>query len=74
MLDYAREKYADRETSVEVVDINGHMLRRDSGVQKTCTTTVSSGIQIILAINKYPAHQISFHEATPKLYRSTVQR
>jgi|ERR1700722_9271256 len=27
ILDYAREKYADRETSVEVVDINEEMLR-----------------------------------------------
>jgi 2-methoxy-6-polyprenyl-1,4-benzoquinol methylase len=27
ILDYAREKYADRETSVDVVDINGQMLK-----------------------------------------------
>jgi ubiquinone/menaquinone biosynthesis C-methylase UbiE len=27
ILDHAREKYADRETTVEVVDINGEMLR-----------------------------------------------
>lgn len=27
ILDFAREKYADRETSVEVVDINGQMLK-----------------------------------------------
>jgi 2-methoxy-6-polyprenyl-1,4-benzoquinol methylase len=27
ILDYARENYADRETSVEVVDINGQMLK-----------------------------------------------
>ena len=27
ILDPAREKYADRETSVDVVDINGEMLR-----------------------------------------------
>jgi 2-methoxy-6-polyprenyl-1,4-benzoquinol methylase len=27
ILDHAREKYADRETSVDVVDINGEMLK-----------------------------------------------
>ena len=27
ILDFAREKYADRETSVDVVDINGEMLK-----------------------------------------------
>ncbi len=27
ILDFARENYADRETSVDVVDINGEMLK-----------------------------------------------
>ena len=27
ILDHAREKYADRETAVDVVDINGEMLK-----------------------------------------------
>lgn len=36
ILDYVREKYADRETSVDVVDINGQMLKEGAKrVKKT---------------------------------------
>ena len=65
ILDHARENYADRETSVEVVDINGQMLKE--GLRRFKKTmyhgskfpfsTRSSGTY------EYSAPQISFHEA-----------
>ncbi|KAL0581017.1 2-hexaprenyl-6-methoxy-1,4-benzoquinone methyltransferase [Marasmius crinis-equi] len=49
ILDYAREKFADRETTVQVVDINGQMLQE--GVRRFRKTMY------------YNTPQISFHEA-----------
>ncbi|KAI6027380.1 UbiE/COQ5 methyltransferase [Pisolithus microcarpus] len=48
ILDYAREKYADRETSVEVVDINAQML--------------SEGVRRFKKTMYHYTPQISFHE------------
>ncbi|TFY78527.1 hypothetical protein EWM64_g5484 [Hericium alpestre] len=49
MLDWARENYADRETSVEVVDINGEMLKE--------------GHKRFKKTMYHNTPQISFHEA-----------
>ncbi|KAJ7784668.1 ubiquinone menaquinone biosynthesis methyltransferase UbiE [Mycena metata] len=49
ILDHAREKYADRETTVEVVDINGQMLKE--------------GFRRFKKTMYHNTPQISFHEA-----------
>jgi len=49
ILDYVRETYADRETTVEVVDINGEMLKE--------------GIRRFKKTMYHNTPQISFHEA-----------
>ncbi|KAJ7095954.1 ubiquinone menaquinone biosynthesis methyltransferase UbiE [Mycena belliarum] len=49
ILDYAREKYADRETTVEVVDINAQMLKE--------------GFRRFKKTMYHNTPQISFHEA-----------
>ncbi|KAL0960627.1 hypothetical protein HGRIS_005658 [Hohenbuehelia grisea] len=49
ILDYARENYADRETSVEVVDINGQMLKE--------------GYTRFKKTMYHNTPQVSFHEA-----------
>jgi len=49
ILEYARENYADRETSVEVVDINGQMLKE--------------GFRRFKKTMYHGTPQISFHEA-----------
>jgi 2-methoxy-6-polyprenyl-1,4-benzoquinol methylase len=65
ILDHAREKYADRETTVEVVDINGQMLKE--GFRRFKKTmyhnSQSSYLHDFAQTDTYPAPQISFHEA-----------
>ncbi|KAF8724905.1 hypothetical protein AX14_008472 [Amanita brunnescens Koide BX004] len=53
MLDYARETYADRETTVEVVDINGEMLKE--------------GYRNFKKTMYHNTPQISFHEANAQM-------
>jgi len=48
ILDYARESYADRETSVDVVDINGQMLKEGAKrFKKTMYYNSESAIWIL---------------------------
>jgi len=49
ILDYARERYADRETSVDVVDINGQMLKE--------------GVKRVKKTMYHNTPQIGFHES-----------
>ncbi|KAM6494192.1 ubiquinone menaquinone biosynthesis methyltransferase UbiE [Amanita muscaria] len=53
ILDYARENYADRETTVEVADINGQMLKE--------------GYRNFKKTMYHNTPQISFHEANAQL-------
>lgn len=61
ILDYARENYADRETSVEVVDINGQMLKEGfRRFKKTmyhnskfCVNSSPQNLLIFLQLLKY---------------------
>ena len=65
ILDYAREKYADRETSVEVADINAQMLKE--GFRRFKKTLYHNSACCTRARQKRShdssAPQISFHEA-----------
>jgi 2-methoxy-6-polyprenyl-1,4-benzoquinol methylase len=65
ILDHAREKYADRETTVDVVDINGQMLQE--GFKRFKKTMYhNSMFSIFIYSSSYAPHvapQISFHEA-----------
>jgi 2-methoxy-6-polyprenyl-1,4-benzoquinol methylase len=66
ILDHAREKYADRETTVEVVDINGQMLKEGFRRFKQTMYHNSQSRLICTILPKpttNPAPQISFHEA-----------
>lgn len=67
ILDFAREKYADRETSVEVVDINEQMLkegyRRFKKTMYHNSKFYSHGALTKSLHVKLSAPQISFHEA-----------
>jgi 2-methoxy-6-polyprenyl-1,4-benzoquinol methylase len=66
ILDHAREKYSDRETSVEIVDINGQMLKE--GFRRFKKTMYYNSLVLFircLGTHTYKsiAPQISFHEA-----------
>lgn len=68
MLDWAREKYADRETRVEVVDINPEMLKEgERRFKKTMyyNSELYSHVAVAYSYNVMMslASQISFHEA-----------
>lgn len=67
ILDSAREKYADRETSVDVVDINGEMLREGhKRFKKTMyhnSTCARSAFFCIYISHCCAAPQIAFKEA-----------
>ena len=66
ILDYARENYADRETSVEVVDINGQMLKEGFRRFKKTMYHGSKLLGLVfhcLYAHVYIAPQVSFHEA-----------
>jgi hypothetical protein len=68
ILDYARENYADRETSVEVVDINGQMLKEgfrrfkktmyhNSESVDTCSLFLLTVIQLHKYLSTRPTHR-----------------
>ncbi len=69
ILDFAREKYADRETAVDVVDINGEMLKE--GYKRFKKTMYHNSASLLrLTTMCIPAHacahaapQIAFKEA-----------
>ena len=64
ILDHAREKYADRETSVQVVDINAQMLAEgQKRFKKTMYHYSEPCSRILVAhVNSPTAPQVSFHE------------
>lgn len=65
ILDHARENYADRETTVEIVDINAQMLKEGfTRFKKTMyhNSELYSACDV-LNLSIPPAPQISFHEA-----------
>lgn len=65
ILDHARENYADRETTVEVVDINAQMLKEGfTRFKKTMyhNSELYSACDVLNLII-LPAPQVSFHEA-----------
>jgi 2-methoxy-6-polyprenyl-1,4-benzoquinol methylase len=66
ILDHAREKYADRETTVDIVDINGQMLKEGfKRFKKTMYHNSQSTYVIHSSIPDVPsaAPQVAFHEA-----------
>ena len=66
ILDYAREKYADRETIVEVVDINGEMLRE--GVRRFKKTMYHNSEYPKLRSTPTPSHYLQhprYHSTRP---------
>jgi ubiE/COQ5 methyltransferase family len=60
ILDYAREKYADRETAVEVVDINGEMLRE--GVRRFKKTMYHNSEHRTLRSASTLSHLLQHHK------------
>ena len=65
ILDHARENYADRETTVEIVDINAQMLKEGfTRFKKTMyhNSELYSAYDVLNLIIP-PAPQVSFHEA-----------
>lgn len=77
MLDHAREKYADRETSVTVSDINPDMLKEgQKRIKKTMyyNSKLWSGstCSMCLTLDDFSAPQISFQEANAQELDPTI--
>jgi 2-methoxy-6-polyprenyl-1,4-benzoquinol methylase len=73
ILDFARERWADRETSVEVVDINAQMLKE--GFRRFKKTMYHNSkltrVSLLFRSWEYSAQQISFHEANAQALPET---